>query len=54
MAKTRSIVLRTSGTVEQIEGIVGAIDFGPLPDDIMAEIEGLIDRQVEGELERVR
>ena len=31
-------------TVEQIEGIAGALAHGPLPSDVMAEIETLIDR----------
>lgn len=32
-------------TVEQIEGIAGALEFGPLPDSAMNEIESLISRE---------
>lgn len=31
-------------TVDQIEGSAGALSFGPLPDHIMAEIDGVIER----------
>ena len=31
-------------TVEQIEGLAGALRFGPLPSDVMAQIEALIPR----------
>jgi aryl-alcohol dehydrogenase-like predicted oxidoreductase len=34
-------------TVEQVEGLVGALSFGPLPATVMAEIEALIDRTAE-------
>ncbi|MEX0366670.1 MAG: aldo/keto reductase [Ruegeria sp.] len=33
-------------TVGQIEGIAGALSFGALPEDVMAEIETVIDRDV--------
>jgi aryl-alcohol dehydrogenase-like predicted oxidoreductase len=39
-------------TVEQIEGLAGALGHGALPDNIMAEIESLIKRDPEGTPDR--
>ncbi|MEM8950552.1 MAG: aldo/keto reductase [Pseudomonadota bacterium] len=41
-------------TVEQINGIAGALDFGPLPNGSMIEIEKLIEREPEDAPERER
>lgn len=41
-------------TVEQIEGIAGALSFGALPDDVMAQIETLIEREPDGTPDRAR
>lgn len=41
-------------TVEQIEGIGGALEFGALPEDVMVQIEALIDREPEGAPEKAR
>ncbi|MGD1877628.1 MAG: aldo/keto reductase [Kiloniellaceae bacterium] len=41
-------------TVDQIYGIAGALAFGALPQDVMAEIETLIDRGSEAEPDRAR
>lgn len=50
MAKSdRNIPLPGARTVEQIQDNAGAIIHGPLPADVMAEIETLIQRDPEGE-----
>ena len=41
-------------TVGQIEGIAGALRFGALPDDVMAEIETLIEREPADTPDRAR
>ena len=41
-------------TVEQIEGIAEAISFGALPDDVMAQIETLIERETDETPDRAR
>ena len=41
-------------TVEQIEGIAGALSFGALPDDVMDQIETLIEREPNDTPERAR
>jgi aryl-alcohol dehydrogenase-like predicted oxidoreductase len=37
-------------TVAQVQENSGALAFGPLPDDVMAEIETIVDRSNEQEL----
>jgi aryl-alcohol dehydrogenase-like predicted oxidoreductase len=50
MAKSdRNLPLPGARTVEQVTDNAGAIDFGPLPDDVMREIETVIRREPEGE-----
>lgn len=44
-----NIPLPGARTVKQIEESAQALEFGPLPDPVMAEIEALIDRDPEGE-----
>lgn len=41
-------------TVEQIEGLAGALAFGALPDDVMAQIETLIVREPDETPDRAR
>ncbi|WP_299852742.1 aldo/keto reductase [uncultured Roseovarius sp.] len=41
-------------TVEQIEGLAGALAFGALPDDVVAQIEALIEREPDDTPDRVR
>jgi aryl-alcohol dehydrogenase-like predicted oxidoreductase len=49
MAKSdRNIPLPGARTVEQIQDNAGAIGFGPLPADVMTQIEVLIHREPEG------
>ncbi len=49
MAKSaRNIPLPGARTVEQIQDNAGAVDFGPLPHEVMTEIESLIQRDPEG------
>lgn len=45
-----STLLPGFGTVAQVQENAGAIAYGPLPDDVMAEIETLVDRTAEHEL----
>jgi aryl-alcohol dehydrogenase-like predicted oxidoreductase len=50
MAKSdRNIPLPGARTVEQIQENAGAIGLGPLPTDVITEIEVLIHRDPEGE-----
>jgi len=50
MAKSaNNIPLPGARNVEQIQDNAGAIDFGPLPNEVMTEIEQLIERDPEGE-----
>jgi aryl-alcohol dehydrogenase-like predicted oxidoreductase len=41
-------------TVDQIEGISGALAFGALPDDVMVQIEALIEREPDEAPDRAR
>lgn len=41
-------------TVEQIEGLVGALAFGALSDDVMAQIEAVIEREPDETPDRAR
>ncbi|MBL4785210.1 MAG: aldo/keto reductase [Cohaesibacteraceae bacterium] len=41
-------------TVEQIKGLAGAISFGALPDDVMAQIETLIEQEPDDTPDRAR
>ncbi len=49
-----NIVIPGARTVEQIEGIVGALAFGALSDDVMMQIESMIEREPEDTIERPR
>ena len=49
-----SIPIPGARTVDQIEGIAGALQFGPLPEEAMTEIEALIDREPAGAPDRER
>jgi len=50
MAKSdRNIPLPGARTVKQVTENAGAIDFGPLPDDVMREIAAVVRREPEGE-----
>jgi aryl-alcohol dehydrogenase-like predicted oxidoreductase len=50
MAKSdRNLPLPGARTVEQVTDNAGAIDFGPLPDDVMRQVETIIRREPEGE-----
>ncbi len=40
----RNIPIPGARTVEQIEGLAGAVDLGPLDDDVIDEIESLVER----------
>ncbi len=48
----RNIRIPGARTVAQIEGLAGALAFGPLPADVMAEIERVLARQPEEERPR--
>ena len=50
----RNVPVPGARTVEQIEGIAGALDRGPLPPDVMARIEDLIEREPEDTPDRPR
>ena len=50
----RNIPIPGARTVEQIEGIAGALAFGPLPSAVMVEIEQLLDRDRDTGDERPR
>lgn len=41
-------------TVDQIEDIAGALHFGALPEDVVAQIEALVDREPEGAPDKAR
>lgn len=54
-AKTgNAIPIPGARTVDQIEGLAGALAFGALPEDVMTRIEALIDREPEGTPDRER
>ena len=54
-AKTgNSIPIPGARTVDQIEGIAGALEFGALPEDVMTQIEALIDREPVGAPDKAR
>lgn len=50
----KNIPIPGARTVEQIEGLAGALAFGALPDDAMAQIEALIEREPDDTPDRAR
>lgn len=49
-----SIPIPGARTVEQIEGLAGALAFGALPEDVMVQIEALIEREADDTPDRAR
>ena len=51
---TSNIPIPGARTVEQIEGVAAALTFGPMPDEVMHQIESLIDRTKDNAPDRAR